>query len=80
MISHDRQFLNNTVDEIWEIDKKTLFTFVGNYDDYKEKKLKLIGKWNEEYTRFIKKKDQLETLLTQVPLKLKVVLITGLNE
>lgn len=66
MISHDREFLNNTVDEIWEIDKNKLFTFVGNYDNYKEEKLKLIGKWNDEYVRFLKKKSQLETLLQNV--------------
>lgn len=44
MISHDRSFLNHTVDEIWEIDKLQLFKFVGNYDFYKEEKLKLINK------------------------------------
>lgn len=66
MISHDREFLNNTVDEIWEIDKKKLFVFIGNYDNYKEQKLKLIDKWNEEYVRFLRKKNQLETLLENV--------------
>lgn len=66
MISHDREFLNNTVDEVWEIDKKQLYVFVGNYDTYKEEKLKLINKWNDEYVRFLKKKNQLETLLENV--------------
>lgn len=63
MISHDREFLNNTVDEIWELENKKLITFVGNYDYYKEEKLRLIGKWDAEYTRFVKKKAQLEKLL-----------------
>lgn len=63
MVSHDRQFLNNTVDEIWEIDNKKLFRFVGDYDYYKEEKLKLIDKWDEEYVRFVKRKAQLETLI-----------------
>jgi len=66
MISHDREFLNNTVDEIWEIENKKLLFFVGNYDDYKEEKLKLIDKWNEEYVRFLRKKHQLETLIENV--------------
>jgi len=66
MISHDREFLNNTVDEIWEIENKKLLVFVGNYDDYKEQKLKLIDKWNEDYVRFVRKKHQLETLLENV--------------
>lgn len=66
MISHDRSFLNNTVDEIWEIDKLQVFKFVGNYDNYKLEKLKLIEKWDQEYTLFLKKKAQLEKLLENV--------------
>ncbi|HSX39395.1 MAG TPA: ABC-F family ATP-binding cassette domain-containing protein [Candidatus Saccharimonadales bacterium] len=66
MISHDRSFLNHTVDEIWEIDKHTMYRFVGDYDNYKTEKLKLIDSWNEEYVRFLKKKAQLEKLLENV--------------
>ncbi|MBP7859866.1 ABC-F family ATP-binding cassette domain-containing protein, partial [Patescibacteria group bacterium] len=66
LISHDRQFLNNTVNEIWEIENKKILRFTGNYDYYTEQKLKLINKWNEEYTAFVKRKAQLETLLTNV--------------
>lgn len=63
MISHDREFLNNTVDEVWEIDNKKLLVFVGSYDNYKEEKLRLVNKWNDEYSLFLKKKNQLEDLL-----------------
>jgi ATPase subunit of ABC transporter with duplicated ATPase domains len=63
MISHDRQFLNNTVDEIWEIENGKLLRFVGNYDNYQEEKLKLIQKWDEQYTLFLKHKAKLEELL-----------------
>lgn len=66
MISHDRQFLNNTVDEIWEIDKHKIFRFVGDYDNYKVEKMKLIEKWDQEYVLFLKRKHQLETLLENV--------------
>ncbi len=66
MISHDRQFLNNTVDEIWEIDKRKIFRFVGDYDNYKVEKMKLIEKWDQEYVLFLKRKRQLETLLENV--------------
>ncbi len=66
MISHDRSFLNHVVDEIWEIDKQTIFRFVGDYDNYKTEKLKLIHKWDQEYVLFLKKKAQLETLLENV--------------
>lgn len=66
MISHDREFLNNTVDEIWEIENKKIIRFVGNYDFYKEEKLKLIDKWNVEYVQFLRQKAKLETLLENV--------------
>ena len=63
LISHDRQFLNNVVDEIWEIEKTTMLKFVGNYDDYQEGKLNLIEKQGKEYKLFLKKKANLERLL-----------------
>ena len=63
MISHDRQFLNRTVDEIWEIDKGGVYRFVGDYDNYRTEKLKLIDKWDQEYALFLKRKAQLERLL-----------------
>lgn len=63
MISHDRQFLNNTVDEIWEIENGKIFRFVGDYDNYRSEKLKLIEKWDEEYILFLKHKDKLDKLL-----------------
>jgi len=66
MISHDRSFLNNTVDEIWEIENKKILRFVGDYDNYKMEKLKLIDKWDAEYTRFLQKKRQLEQLIENV--------------
>jgi len=62
MISHDRQFLNNTVSEVWEIENHKLTVFVGNYDNYKEEKAKLIGKWNEDFVLFQKKKAKLQAL------------------
>lgn len=63
MISHDRQFLNNTVDEIWEIENGKILRFVGDYDNYKTEKLKLIDKWDQEYVLFLKHKAHLEKLL-----------------
>ena len=63
MISHDRSFLNNVVDEIWEIENQKIYFFIGNYDTYKTEKLKLINKWDQEYVLFLKKKAQLEQLL-----------------
>ena len=62
-ISHDRSFINHVADEVWEIEKEQVFKFVGDYDNYKEEKLRLINKWDEEYVRFVRKKAQLEKLL-----------------
>lgn len=66
MISHDRQFLNNVVDEIWEIERHGLIKYVGNYDNYKEEKYKLIEKWNDEFKLQERKRAQLERLLENV--------------
>jgi len=63
MISHDREFLNNCVDEIWEIENTSLIRFARDYDNYKEEKLKLINKWDKEYKLFLKRKADLEKLL-----------------
>ena len=66
MISHDRQFLNNVIDEIWEIEREGLIKYVGDYDNYKEEKLRLIDKWNDEYKAQERKRGQLEKLLANV--------------
>ncbi len=34
LISHDRHFLDRTVNQIWEIDRKTITAFKGNYSGY----------------------------------------------
>ena len=38
IISHDRYFLDRTVDRIFEIERNRLTVFKGNYTEYKEKK------------------------------------------
>lgn len=63
MISHDREFLNNVVDEIWEIEKEGIIKYMGNYDYYQEEKSRLIEKWNKLYKAQEKKREQLERLL-----------------
>ncbi len=53
MVSHDRQFLNCTVNRICEIDehKHQLKEYTGNYDAYVEAKAAERRKWEEEYER-----------------------------
>lgn len=38
MVTHDRYFLEDVCDEIWELDNEQLYTYKGDYQDYLEKK------------------------------------------
>ncbi|HPG10627.1 MAG TPA: ABC-F family ATP-binding cassette domain-containing protein [Chitinophagaceae bacterium] len=38
LVTHDRYFLDNVCNEIWEIDNGRLITYKGDYDNYLEKK------------------------------------------
>ncbi|HET8912114.1 MAG TPA: ABC-F family ATP-binding cassette domain-containing protein [Ktedonobacteraceae bacterium] len=53
MISHDRQFLNRTVTQIFEIDEFSheLKQYAGNYDAYVQAREAERRKWEEEYER-----------------------------
>jgi macrolide transport system ATP-binding/permease protein len=53
LVSHDRQFLNRTVNQIFEIDEHThhLKKYDGNYDAYVLAKAAERATWEEEYER-----------------------------
>jgi len=38
LVTHDRYFLDNVCNEIWEIDNAKLYTYKGDYENYLEKK------------------------------------------
>jgi ABC transport system ATP-binding/permease protein len=38
LVTHDRYFLDTVCDEIWELDRSSLFVYKGNYENYLEKK------------------------------------------
>jgi ATP-binding cassette subfamily F protein uup len=38
LVTHDRYFLNNVCEEIWELDGSELYTYKGDYENYLEKK------------------------------------------
>ena len=38
MVTHDRYFLDDVCDEIWELDNSTLYSYKGDYKNYLEKK------------------------------------------
>lgn len=49
VVSHDRYFLDQTVNEIWEIEFGSMRIFPGNYSKYKELKADLMARWEKEY-------------------------------
>ena len=38
LVTHDRYFLDNVSDEIWELDDSTMYVYKGDYENYLEKK------------------------------------------
>lgn len=62
-ISHDRKFLNNTCDKIFEIDDKKLLIFEGNYEDYLLQKVEYINERDKQYSTQEKKRKKVEKLL-----------------
>ncbi len=53
LVSHDRQFLNRAVNQIFEIDEYAhhLKKYEGNYDAYVQAKAAERAKWEEDYER-----------------------------
>jgi macrolide transport system ATP-binding/permease protein len=53
LVSHDRQFLNRTINAIFEIDEHShlLRRYEGNYDAYVQAKAAERAKWEEDYER-----------------------------
>lgn len=60
MISHDRDFLDHTVDALYHLDQKRLMKYSGNYSFFKEKRAKEIKRQNLEYLKYRKKRKELE--------------------
>lgn len=63
MVSHDRAFLDETTNVIFEIDEGRLHIFPGNYSDYVAQKSSWIEKREEAYKRQEKKREQMERLI-----------------
>lgn len=60
IISHDRAFLNNVINKVFEIDEQKLHEFTGNYDDYLEQKAKFVEKRAIEYEMQERRRKKLE--------------------
>jgi len=51
IVSHDRRFLDNCVDIIWELQEKHLTVFTGSYSDYRDEKSRRRQKQMDAYER-----------------------------
>ncbi|GHO49127.1 ribosomal protection-like ABC-F family protein [Ktedonospora formicarum] len=53
MVSHDRQFLNRAVNQIFEINEhdRSLHSYTGNYDAYVQAQANARAKWEADYER-----------------------------
>lgn len=38
LVTHDRYFLDATCEEVWELERENLYSYVGDYENYMEKK------------------------------------------
>lgn len=63
MVSHDRSFLNNCINRVFEIDEQKLYVWEGNYDDFLEQKYKFVLERAKLIHLQEKKKEKLEGLL-----------------
>lgn len=62
IVSHDRRFLDNISDRVWEIDEETskIVSFGGDYSFYRQEKMKIFEGRLRDYEIAVKKKRQLE--------------------
>lgn len=63
MVSHDRFFLDQTVDVVYELSGGKLVRYPGNYTRYREQKLKNIRLQRKAYERYLEETKRLEELV-----------------
>lgn len=68
IISHDRAFLNNTVNKIFEIDEHKLYEFTGNYEAYLDQKDTLLHRRGIEYRMQERKREKFEARIERIKL------------
>ncbi len=66
IVSHDRAFLNNVCNKIFEIDEEKLNIFEGNYDDYLIQKEDLLEKRAIQLKLQEKKREKFENMIVQI--------------
>ena len=66
LVSHDRNFLNQTCDKILEIEEGRARLYSGNYTAYKEQKEDELKRARFEYDEYIREKDRLAKAASKV--------------
>jgi ATP-binding cassette subfamily F protein 3 len=64
VVSHDRKFLDSCVKEIWELDKRNLMKYFGNYSLYRDEKSKRLNYKIHQYANQKKKINKLKKAMT----------------
>lgn len=62
IVSHNVQFLNKVIEEVWELNEGKISVFGGNYDFYRQKKVEEIDSKKRQYE--VKKKEQRKLLVS----------------
>lgn len=65
IVSHDRYFLDRTVNEIWEVRQPTLTAYPGNYTKYKELFAQAQERAEKEYEAYLVQKNKLEDYIAR---------------
>ncbi len=64
-VSHDRYFLNQLADKIWEVQDGKIVEYEGNYDAYKEQKEQEHLKNERDAENYLQEKKRLEAAITK---------------
>lgn len=65
MVSHDRYFLDEVVDKIWELKAGKITEYWGGYSDYLRQKEEERQKQTVQYKQFIAERDRLERAIEE---------------
>lgn len=66
IVSHDRDFLNNTVNKIIEINNGQVNEFYGNYNDYKFQKQEIVNSQTKKYNEQQSMKKRIEKQIKEL--------------
>ena len=63
MVSHDRYFIDETAEIVYELTDKKLVRYVGNYTQFRQQKLKNLAIWKKQYEQQQEELERLNQLI-----------------